>query len=351
MIKASDKTKNPQEKEIKSILTEALSGFNKENEENSINLRPQTLKDYIGQEKVVSQLELIIKSAKLRETLPEHLLFYGQPGLGKTTLASLISNELNVELKIVSAPALQKIGDIVSLLVNQERSVVLFIDEIHRLKAPIEETLYTAMEDMKVDLVIGKGQGLNTTRIDLKPFILIGATTQIGKLSKPLRDRFPSIFRLEPYNLNETLQLIDRNSKLLDIKLDKKAKILICERCRGIPRIANNIMKRFVDLKTVHKIEEICETEAKEFLTELGIYEKGLTKTDLLYLKSLSNGSLGLKTLSGILLEEVETLELVTEPYLINLGFLEKNSSGRNLTQKGRKYVEKLEKEQSFLFE
>ncbi len=304
-------------------------------------LRPQELAQYIGQKKMISQLKIIIESGKIRDTLPEHILFYGPPGLGKTTIASLIARELNANFKIIAAPGLQKTGDMVSLLVNLEPKTVLFIDEIHRLKAPLEETLYSAMEDGKVDLLMGKGQGASVARLDLSEFILVGATTQLGKLSKPLKDRFPTIFQLEPYQEREILELLDRNTDIIKLNLDTDAKIFIAQRSRGVPRIANNILKRLRDYQIVKKLVKIGLFEAKAFLEELGIHDLGLTKADLKYMQALLSGSVSLKTLGGILLEEVETIELVIEPYLIHLGFIDKSSEGRRLTLKGRDYIEK----------
>ncbi len=308
-----------------------------------VRLRPLDFSSYIGQEKVVKQLKLILTSANIRGVMPEHLLFYGQPGLGKTTLANLISKEVNCTLKTIAAPALQKVGDLVSLLINLEPNTVLFIDEIHRLKAPLEETLYTAMEDRHVDLVMGKGQGLSIGKIELNPFVLIGATTQLGKISKPLKDRFPSIFQLEPYSDHEIIELINRNLTILGIEMDTEAKKLVSKRCRGVPRIANNILKRFVDLQIVHHKDHISHSDAIDFLNELGIFSQGLLTTDLSYLRSLKQGSLSLKTLSGILMEDTETLEAVTEPYLIHLGYIDKTSEGRRLTLKGRMLIDEFD--------
>ncbi len=310
-----------------------------EDTNDNLKLRPKSLKDYIGQEKLVAQLGLILDSAKIRETLPEHILFYGQPGLGKTTLAALISRELKCHLKSITATSLQKVGDLVSLLVNLEPNTVLFIDEIHRLRAPLEESLYSAMEDRQVDILIGKGQGATTMKIDLEPFVLVGATTQVGKLSKPLRDRFTTTFRLEPYSDSDMLILVERSARILNLKLSDEAKMLVCRRSRGVPRIANNILKRFLDLQTVDRLKEVNEYQAEEFLLKLGIYDKGLTRIDLAYLRALLPNSLSLSSLSGVLLEEAETLELVTEPLLIHLGFIEKDSSGRKLTVRGREFI------------
>jgi Holliday junction DNA helicase RuvB len=338
----NDQTKKPKAK--KKTLAENLHSQDELvalSEENPTNiaLRPQSLDDYIGQDKMVRQLKIILESAKIRERMPEHMLFYGQPGLGKTTVASLISKELKANFKVIAAPALQKTGDVVSLLVNLEPGTVLFIDEIHRLRAPLEEVLYSAMEDKKVDLLMGKGNGASVARLDINDFMLIGATTQLGKLSKPLKDRFPTIFQLEAYTEPEILQLVDRNCALLKLKLSDDAKMLICHRSRGVPRIANNILKRLLDFQIVHKTKEINFIQTEDFLLEVGIYERGLTKADLTYMRALLNGTTGLRTLGGMLLEETDTLEQVVEPYLIYLGFLDKSSGGRKLTGKGKEFI------------
>lgn len=343
MIQRTDDEKTPKLAETEAVTTpikdfEVLNAHETDLTGNI--LRPSKLDQYIGQTRMVSQLKLILRSAAMRETIPEHLLFYGQPGLGKTTIATLIAGELGLDLKIIAAPSLKKVGDAVNVLINLDQPSVVFIDEIHRLRTEVEETLYTAMEDKKIDIMIGKGQGISTVRMDLQPFVLIGATTQFGKISKPLRDRFPTIFKMESYSMDEMLELVERNVDILGIELDRQAKILVCERSRGVPRIANNILKRLVDLHTVHKTGEINGTQALEFLTELGILEKGLTKADLTYLKALRSGSISLKTMGGVLSEETDTIEYAIEPYLINLGFVDKDSSGRKLTLKGRTYID-----------
>jgi holliday junction DNA helicase RuvB len=325
------KVKKPIESEIKKLETE----------EDEVTLRPRKLDEIVGQEMVVRQLKLIIDSAKIREKLPEHILFYGQPGLGKTTMANLISNEMNANFRVITAPSLQKIGDLVSILVGLEPNTVLFIDEIHRLKLPLEESLYSAMEDGQVDLIMGKGNGISTLRMDLNPFVLIGATTQLGKISKPLKDRFPTVFQLQSYNSTDMFILIERSSDILKLKLDDDSKFLIAQRSRGVPRVANNILKRLLDYQTVHKMREVNLVQTTEFFEELGVFDQGLTRSDLKYLDSLKDGSLGLKTIASIMMEDPETIELVIEPYLIHLGFIEKSSEGRNLTLKG---VDKLKK-------
>jgi holliday junction DNA helicase RuvB len=344
----NDQSKTPKTK--KKTLAENLHSQDELitlSEENPTNiaLRPQSLDDYIGQDKMVRQLKIILQSAKIREKMPEHMLFYGQPGLGKTTVSNLISKELKANFKVIAAPALQKTGDVVSLLVNLEPGTVLFIDEIHRLRAPLEEVMYSAMEDQKVDLLMGKGNGASVARLDVNEFMLIGATTQLGKLSKPLKDRFPTIFQLEPYTEAEILQLVDRNCALLKLKLSEDAKMLICHRSRGVPRIANNILKRLLDYQIVHKTKEVDFVQTEDFLLEVGIFDKGLTRADLTYMRALLNGTVGLRTLGGMLLEETETLEQVVEPYLIYLGFLDKSSGGRKLTAKGKEFILKFDRQ------
>jgi holliday junction DNA helicase RuvB len=327
------KIKKPIESEIKKLETE----------EDEVTLRPRKLDEIVGQEAVVRQLKLILDSAKIREKLPEHILFYGQPGLGKTTIANLISNEMNANFRVITAPSLQKIGDLVSILVGLEPNTVLFIDEIHRLKLPLEESLYSAMEDGQVDLIMGKGNGISTLRMDLNPFVLIGATTQLGKISKPLKDRFPTVFQLQSYNNTDMFVLIERSSDILKLKLDDDSKFLIAQRSRGVPRVANNILKRLLDYQTVHKMREVNVIQTTEFFEELGVFDQGLTRSDLKYLDSLKDGSLGLKTIASIMMEDPETLELVIEPYLIHLGFIEKSSEGRSLTIKGRNKLAKFD--------
>ena len=336
MIKSSKKKINPSKNK-----DQQLSLKNQENQDiaEDLALRPSRLDQYIGQGRIKRQLNIILNSSKIRKVLPEHILFYGQPGLGKTTLANIISQEMGLNFKVISAPSLQKTGDIVSLLINLESKTLLFIDEIHRLKAPLEETLYTALEDRRVDIIMGKGQGASSASVDLNEFTLIGATTQLGHISKPLKDRFPTIFQLESYNSDEIKDLLERNCKILGLNLQEEAKNLVCQRSRGVPRVANNLLKRLLDLQTVKSLTYLDYQEVENFLVELGIFENGLTRVDIKYLQSLLQGPLGLKTLAGILLEDLETLEYVSEPYLIYLGYIQKDSSGRKLTPIGREFI------------
>lgn len=344
MIVSSKKKKEAQNSSIpenKKPLDEVKIWLTDRDEEEFLQLKPKNVSQYIGQEKLKKQLKLIIDSAIIREKLPEHILFYGQPGLGKTTLASLISKELNANFKVISAPSLSKIGDLVSLLMNIEDNTVLFIDEIHRLKAPLEETLYTAMESRQVDLVMGKATTSKSMRVDLPSFTLVGATTMLGKLSKPLKDRFNTVFYIEAYEPSEILEIIDKNSSILKLKLTDGAKTILCRRCRGIPRITNNLLKRLRDYQLVHNYQELDEILVEEILQDLGIFFNGLTSTDLTYLQALQRGTTGIKTISSILMEEADTIETVTEPYLLHLGLVDKDSGGRKLTLKGLEFLKK----------
>lgn len=308
-------------------------------EESEKALRPKLLQDYVGQKNLKGQLQLILSSCKIRSSMPEHMLFYGPAGLGKTTLSNLIALELNVNFRAITASSLQKVGDIVALLSNLEDNTILFIDEIHRLKGPLEESLYSAMEDQKIDILIGKGNGSTTLRLDLPNITIVGATTLVGKLSKPLRDRFPSIFQLELYSQEEMEILINNNCKKIGLNIREEATTLIASRSRGTPRIANNIIKRFLDLQLVSSKEELSIEDINNFFGTIGIFQNGLTKSDLKYLDSLMSTQLSLKTLSGVLMEETETIEQVIEPYLLYLGLVDKDSSGRKLTPKGLEYI------------
>lgn len=332
--KEEKKLKPSEAKSEKKILTKI--------EESEKALRPKGLMDYVGQKSLKGQLHLILESCKMRSCMPEHMLFYGPAGLGKTTISNIIATELNVNFKAITASSLQKVGDIIALLSNLEENTILFIDEIHRLKAPLEESLYSAMEDQKIDILIGKGNGATTLRIDLPNITIIGATTLAGKLSKPLRDRFPSIFQLELYSLEEMITLISTNSIKIGLNPELDVINLIARRSRGTPRIANNILKRFLDLQLVQSKKTLNTDDVNEFFSIIGVYEQGLTKSDLKYLRSLNETQLSLKTLSGVLMEEVDTIEQVIEPYLLYLGLVDKDSNGRKLTPKGREMVIKL---------
>jgi holliday junction DNA helicase RuvB len=336
--KESESSKKSPKKNDKKTETNTIKEL--EQEEDVIQLRPNKLSDIVGQNHVVKQLKLILESCQIRSVMPEHILFYGQPGLGKTTLANLIANEIEANFKVITAPSLQKVGDIVGILVGLEPRTVLFIDEIHRLKAPLEETLYSAMEDKKVDIVMGKGHGINALSMDINPFVLVGATTQLGKLSKPLKDRFGTIFQLESYSNEDMQKLIKRSCNIIGLNLTEIAINLVCDRARGVPRIANNLLKRLLDYQVVSGSKELKVDEVNSIFEDLGIHQKGLTNSDLSYLNALkSSSSLGLKTLASILQEDVDTVEQVIEPYLLHLGLIDKNISGRSLTTKGKTFL------------
>lgn len=341
--KPRSKLKAP-ENDGNDAVVSGKSYFQNDDQDDIIELRPNSLEQYIGQSSIKKQLHIIIESAKIREKLPEHMLFYGQPGLGKTTLAYLISNELKTNFKVISAPSLQKIADVISLLVNTEPNTVIFIDEVHRLKAPIEESLYSAMEDFKIDIIVGKGQGATTVRMDLPPFMLVAATTKLGKISKPLKDRFPNVFRLEPYTDSEIIDLIERTCKIIKLKLDSDSVLLACRRSRGIPRVANNLLKRLLDLQMAKKQKILTPLAVKEFFEEMGVFEEGLTITDINYLHALNESTHSLKSISDRLQETTDTIEEVTEPYLTHLGYIIKTSEGRNITHKGLSYLERIDK-------
>jgi Holliday junction DNA helicase RuvB len=351
MIESSSKKSSKTKTNLKGKIIEnddnlinSKTYFQQDESSDAIELRPKNLEQYIGQTSIKKQLNIIIESARIREKLPEHMLFYGQPGLGKTTLAYLISNELKSNFKVISAPSLQKISDVISLLVNTEPNTVIFIDEIHRLKAPIEESLYSAMEDFQIDIIVGKGQGATTVRMDLPPFMLVGATTKLGKISKPLKDRFPNVFRLEPYSDSEIIDLIERTCKIIKLKLDDDSILTTCRRSRGIPRVANNLLKRLLDLQMSKKSRVLNVDMVKEFFEEMGVFEEGLTVTDINYLQALNEATHSLKSIADRLQETTDTIEEVTEPYLTHLGYIIKTSEGRNITHKGVNYLERLER-------
>lgn len=328
---------NPKPKAQKLESKINIEEFKKiETEESVVTLRPKKLAEVVGQKNIVRQLQTIIDSSLIRDKMPDHILFYGQPGLGKTTLSNLIATEIGANFKVISAPSLQKVGDMVGLLVGIEPKTVLFIDEIHRLKAPLEETLYSAMEDFKVDLLMGKGNGTGLLTMDVNSFVLVGATTQLGKLSKPLKDRFTSVFQLETYSYGELFELVSRSCEILGVIANDKAKRMICERSRGVPRVANNILKRLLDFQLVKNIPVVDERFLDSFFADLGIFDRGLTSLDIAYLKALQDGVMGLKTIASMLMEDIETIELVVEPYLLYLGYISKGSSGRSLTSKGK---------------
>lgn len=299
-------------------------------------LRPSVLKEYVGQDSVKKRLEIFIKAASERGEALDHVLLYGPPGLGKTTLAHVIANEMNVNIRITSGPAIEKAGDLAALLTSLKENDVLFIDEIHRLNKAVEEVLYPAMEDFALDIIIGKGPGSKAIRIDLQPFTLIGATTRAGLISSPLRDRFGIINKLELYSDEDLKRIINRSAGILNVKIDDSGSEELARRSRGTPRIANRFLKRVRDYVQVTGVETITGQIASEALELLEVDLLGLDKTDINLLEAIINkfsgGPVGLDTLSAVLGEEKETIEDVYEPYLMQLGFIKRTPRGRVAT-------------------
>ena len=296
-------------------------------------LRPQSFDEYIGQSKVKENMEIYIEAAKKRGEPLDHCLFYGPPGLGKTTIANIIANEMNSNIKITSGPAIEKAGDLAAILTNLSENDVLFIDEIHRLSKNVEEILYPALEDYTLDIVIGKGPSAKSIRIDLPKFTLIGATTKAGSLTTPLRDRFGIVHRLELYTPEELSVIVQRSAKILGVDIDENAANEIARRSRGTPRIANRLLKRVRDYAVVLGDGEITLKIAKLALNKLEIDELGLDETDRKMLDIMINQyqgrAVGIETIATTLGEEIDTIEDVYEPYLIQIGFLSRTPRGR----------------------
>lgn len=306
-------------------------------------LRPSRWDEYIGQKNIKDNLHILLSAAKEREHPPEHILFYGPPGLGKTTLAHLIAKEISAQIKITSGPAIERVGDLASILTNLSPGDILFIDEVHRLNKVIEEVLYPAMESGTLDIVLGKGPSARTVQLELPPFTLIAATTRVALISSPLRSRFSGgIFRLEYYNQEEIAEIVRRSAKILGIEIDDKAVLEIAKRSRFTPRTANYFLKRCRDYAQIKK-RGLDEKTAKEALELLGIDEIGLASSDRKILEVIAEnfkgGPVGLNTLSASISEEMATIEEYNEPYLIQIGFLERTPRGRSLTDLGFKHL------------
>ena len=312
-------------------------------DEGEYSLRPKTLREYIGQEKAKGNLEVFIQAAKMRHEPLDHVLLHGPPGLGKTTLSGIIANEMGVNVRITSGPAIEKAGDLAALLTNLNENDILFVDEIHRLNRAVEEVLYPAMEDYAIDIIIGKGPSANSIRLDLPRFTLIGATTRAGQLSAPLRDRFGVTLRLELYSPEELALIVTRSAGILEVPIEPEGAMEIARRSRGTPRIANRMLRRVRDFAQVRAGGVITRNVADQALTALEIDHLGLDAIDHRMLRSIMEnyrgGPVGLETLAATINEEAVTLEDVYEPYLMQLGFLTRTPRGRCVTPKAYQHL------------
>ncbi len=322
-------------------MDERIIDPNLQNDDENLSLRPSKLSEYVGQETAKEMLDVYIKAALKRNEALDHVLLYGPPGLGKTTLATIIANELDVNIKIISGPSIEKSGDLAAVLSTLQEGDVLFIDEIHRLPRYVEEVLYSAMEDYVIDIVVGKDSQTRSIRIDLPPFTLVGATTRFGDLSAPLRDRFGVVLRLDYYTVDELDFIIKRTARVYETTIDEKAARNLALRSRGTPRIANRLFRRVRDFADIRNDGVISLDICKEALGKLGIDDDGLDYTDYRYLKAIINtfkgGPVGVESLAATISEEVTTIEDVYEPYLLQEGYIKRSTRGRIATEKAYK--------------
>jgi holliday junction DNA helicase RuvB len=315
-----------------------------EEREFEVGLRPQSLEDFVGQDHIKENLSIFIEAAQKREEPIDHVLLYGNPGLGKTTLAHIIAQEMGSQIRITSGPALERVGDLAAILSNLGHGDILFIDEIHRMNKTIEEVLYPAMEDYALDIIVGKGPTARTLRLNLEKFTIIGATTRLSLLSAPLRDRFGAIHHLNFYEENHMDKIVKRSAGLLEIGIDEDASLKLATRSRRTPRIANRLLKRVRDYAQVradgHISKDVCSTA----LDMLNVDHMGLDQTDIEILKTIvekfNGGPVGLSTIAAATQEEIQTIEDVHEPFLIQIGFLQRTPRGRIVTEHGQKHIE-----------
>lgn len=327
------------EKDIRMMQTD----ISQEDEETEVHLRPKHMGDYIGQKNVTDNLKVFIDAARLRKEPLDHVLFYGPPGLGKTTLAGIIANELGVNMRITSGPAIARAGDLAAILTNLSDHDVLFIDEIHRLNRSVEEILYSAMEDYVLDIIIGKGPSARSIRLDLAKFTLIGATTRAGSLSAPLRDRFGVINKFEMYNIDELKTIIKRSADILNIMIDEESTVEMARRSRGTPRVANRLLKRVRDFSQVKGNGRIDIAITDSTLLSLGIDKEGLENLDReilrIIIEQFNGGPVGIETIAAAVGEERITIEDVYEPYLIQAGFLHRTQKGRTVSGEAYRHL------------
>ncbi len=328
------------EEEIKRVISPLADDFESGMDQT---LRPQFLQEFVGQEQIKENLQIFIEAAKKRDEPLEHVLLYGPPGLGKTTLAHIIAREMGASVKVTTGPAIEKSGDLAAILTNLEQGDVLFIDEIHRLNRVVEEVLYSAMEDFVLDIVIGKGPSAKTLRIDIPKFTLIGATTKLSKLSSPLRDRFGTNFHLEFYEESDIKNIIKRASKILNIKIEESCATELARRARRTPRIANRLLKRIRDYAEVKNNGKISLAVVEAAFKMLNIDELGLDQIDrrilLTIIEKFNGGPVGLNTISAATAEEMDAIEDVYEPFLLQLGFLNRTNRGRIVTDTAYKHL------------